>query len=138
MGEVFELTLDGDAPENQPLEMVRHDGYDWKVWQHEGPVVKGSQTKRFKLVKVGYCRTFNELRRKLGAHGEIPEGQWREALKAAYKSDGKGHVGVADSSWVGPRGRAPFPCVLAYGHSFFLWADGDFNDDWRWLVEASK
>ena len=25
-GEVFEMTLDGDAPENQPLEMVRKDG----------------------------------------------------------------------------------------------------------------
>ena len=135
--QVFELTLDGDAAKNKPLEMVRRDGYNPKDWKHKGPVVEGSQTKRFKLVKVGYCRTLDELRRKLGEHGEIPEGQWREAL-AAYKSDGKGPVGIADSSWAHPRGSARFPCVFTGGDSDFFWSDYDFHDDWRWLVGVSK
>ena len=52
-GEVFEMTLNGDAPENQPLEMVRRDGYTGR-WTHNGPKVSGRQTRRFKLDVIGY------------------------------------------------------------------------------------
>lgn len=51
-GEIFELTLDGDAPENQPLEMVSRFGYAPVGWRHNGPKVSGKQTRRFKLVGV--------------------------------------------------------------------------------------
>lgn len=139
VGEVFDLTLDGDAPEHQPLEMVRRDGYTGK-WEHRGPVVKGKQARRFKLVQIGYCPSFDEVRRKLATeHGKIPEGQWREAFKAAYpKADGNGPVGVADSSWVNPNGNANFPYVNTDGNSNFNWTDDDFNENWRWLVEVSN
>lgn len=138
MGEVFELTLDGDAPENQPLEMAHRDGYRTEGWQHTGKKVAGKQTRRFKLVSVGYCRTFDELTRKLVKHGTIPDGQWREALKAAYQYDGKEQVGIADSSWVHPQGRDFFPYVSTGGYSNFHFTDLDFDVGWRWLVEVES
>lgn len=137
-GEIFELTLDGDALKNQPLEMVRRDGYVSKEWKHTGKKVSGKQTRRFTLVSVGYCQTFDELTRKLAEHGTIPEGQWREALKAAFQHDGEGPVGIADSSWVVPRGLAGFPGISTGGISGFRWAGRAVDDGWRWLVEASK
>lgn len=122
-GEVFALTLDGDAPENQPLEMVRRDGY-------------GNPARRFKLVSIGYCQNWEEVLRRLAGHGRIPEGLCRNAFKNAFKSDGKGPVGVANPSWVNPDGSACFPCVNSDGESSFRWTVSDFSDRWRWLVEV--
>ena len=136
-GVAFSLTLDGDAVENQPLEMVQSDRYAG-TWQHNGPTVKGRQTRTFKWVSVGYCDNFQELVAKLKKHGDIQEGQWREAVKATFEPDGEHPRGIADPSWVGPRGRAHFPSVLAYGRSYFYWAERDFGDVWRWLVAVSK
>jgi hypothetical protein len=119
--------------------MVRRDGYSKpEKWRHTGKKLAGNQTRRFKLVSVGYCRSLNEVRRKLKAHGGIPEGQWRESLKAAYRPDDKGHVGVADSSWVDPLGGVCFPYVGSGGYSYFDGSGHGFHGDWRWLVEVSK
>ena len=138
VGEVFDLTLDGGLLENQPLEMVRQDGYSGK-WKHAGSIVGGTETRRFRLVQVGYCCTFDEVVRKLVEYGKIPEGQWRQAFKAIYpKPDGNGPIGVADSSWVDPCGCAFFPDVSTDGGSDFYWTDYVFYDYWRWLVEVSK
>ncbi|OGL66203.1 hypothetical protein A3B21_01935 [Candidatus Uhrbacteria bacterium RIFCSPLOWO2_01_FULL_47_24] len=137
-GEVFKLTLNGDASDNQPLAMVHTDGYTGK-WKHNGRVVKGAQTCRFKLVAIGYCRDFEEVKRKLAPHGKIPEGQWRQAFKASYrKPDGKGQIGVADSSWSDPDGNAAFPCVHGYGRSGFDWVGSAFSGGWHWLVAVSE
>src|SRR5579863_5445427 len=84
VGEVFELALDGDAPENQPLEMVDSFGYNPAGWSHKGPKVSGRQTRRFKFVQVGYCSNVDKIKEQSSAHGEIPEGQWINAFKAAY------------------------------------------------------
>lgn len=140
VGEIFELTLDGDAPENQPLEMVSRDGYDHpELWSHNGERVVGVQTRRFKLVEVGFCKNLDEVKEKLAPHGTIPEGQWREAFKKRFrKPDGKGPIGFADSSWVDPRAFVYFPFVDADGGSLFYWADYDFYADWRWLVGVRK
>lgn len=136
-GEAFELTLDGNAPENQPLEMVRRDGYSGD-WKHKGPIVKGPETRQFKLVSVGYCANWAELTRKLAKQGEIPAGQWREAFKKKYpKHDGGGPIGVPDASWTLPDGDAYFPYVASDGMPSFIWA-GDWFDWWRWLVEVRK
>lgn len=136
-GEVFELTLDFDAPKNQPLQMVRSDGYDGN-WRHNGPTIKGVQTRRFKWVAVGYCRNFDELREKLAHHGRIPEGQWREAVKTKFQHDGVHARGIADASWVGPYARAHYPCVRSGGDSGFGGIGFNFDDDERWLVEVSE
>ncbi|GEM_PF-1427146 len=138
VGEVFELTLDGDAPENQPLEMVRRDGYTGD-WRHKGPVVKGVETRRFKFVSVGYCANWNELKQKLAEHGEIAPGQWREAFKKKYPTpDGNGPIGFPDASWAGPDGNAFFPCVDADGESDFDWTGDGWVGNWRWLVGVRK
>lgn len=137
--EIFELTLDGDAVENDPIEMVRRDGHrEPKKWKHIGRRVTGTETRRFKLVWVGYCQNFTELKRKLTTHGRIPEGQWREALRAAYALKGTYLVGMADASWMNSAGDARFPCVLMDGYSTFYRIVYDFSVDWHWLVEIKK
>lgn len=135
VGEVFELTFDGDAPENQPLEIVRYFGYNPEGWKHKGLRVGGKQTCRFKLVQVGYCRNLDEVKERLKKYGKIPGGQWLKAFKMAYpQPDGNGPIGVADSSWVNPDGLARFPVVGSGGDLRFGWAGVARGDRWRWLV----
>ena len=125
-GVEFDMTLDGDAPENQPLEMVRRDGYSGR-WKHKGSTVKGMQTQRFKWAAVGYQYNLDAVRTALTPHGEIPEGQWREAVKQMFEPDGEHLRGIADSSWVDPNGGADFPYVNSVGDSNFVWANNDFK-----------
>ena len=136
IGEEFELTLDGDDPANDPIEMVRRDGYSSpEKWEHKGERILGKQTRRFKFVGVGFCRNLDEVWQKLAVYGEIPEGQWREAYKKTKYRVAYGRpVGVADPSWVNPSGRASFPYVDEIGRSDFHWTDDDFYGDWLWLV----
>jgi len=70
VGEVFELTFDGDVPENQPLEIVRYFGYNPEGWKHKGLRVGGKQTCRFKLVQVGYCPNLEVVQERLKVHGK--------------------------------------------------------------------
>ena len=139
-GEEFEITLDFSAPEADPIQMVRGDGYsEPERWKFTGKKLSGVQTRRFKLVRVGYCHNLDEVRQKLAQYGEVPEGQWREAFKVAYpKYDGNGPVGFADPSWVDPSGSASFPVVHSDGFSYFDWAELERGGRWRWLVPASK
>lgn len=117
VGEVFELTLEGTV---DPIGMFRADGIDPKGWKHKGKKVKGGQTKKFKLVQIGYCSNWDAVLEGLKPHGGVPEGQWREAFKKAYpRPDGKGPVGVADASWVSPDGRRYFPYVHDDGEAWF-------------------
>lgn len=117
-GVVFEMTLEGDAPENQPLEMVRRDGYTGE-WKHNGPIVKGKQTRRFKWVAVGNQPNLEAVRSIL-VSGKIPEGQWREAVKRVFEPDGEHPRGIADPSWKRPGGNANFPYVEGVGRSTSL------------------
>lgn len=140
VGVEFELTLDFEATENDPIEMVRRDEYSSpEEWQFTGKKASGVQTRRFKLVRVGPCGNFNEVREKLAQYGEVPEGQWLQAFMAVYpKPDGNGPIGFADPSWVSPGGRAYFPCVGSDGGSRFDWVGREYGESWRWLVLASK
>ena len=133
-GVVFEMTLDGDASENHPLEMVRKDGYTG-AWKHNGSKVKGRQTRRFKWVAVGYQSNLEALCAALAPHGKIPEGQWREAVKQMFEPDREHPRGIADPSWEYPDGRVLFPYVDRDGLSDFHWASRDRDGRWRWLVE---
>ena len=139
IGEVFELTLDGCDPSSDPIEMVRGDGYNEpERWEFKGERVIDLETRRFKLVEIGYQPNFNAVREAFREHGTIPGGQWREAFKANFEPDSKGPIGIADASWLNPLGSASFPYVDANGSSYFLWADSSFRVGWRWLVEVSK
>lgn len=136
VGEVFELTLNGDSTD--PIGMLKSDGINPKGWKHDGPKVTGPQTRRFKLVQVGYQKNLDAVREALASHGNIPEGQWREAFKAVYPTpDGKGPIGIADPSWVDQDGRRFFPYVGVDGEcwrSNFGWAVSGRDGYWRWLV----
>ena len=135
VGEIFELTLDGDAPENQPLQIVRDCGYTGK-WRHNGRTVKGKQTRRFKFAQAGYQPNLDGVKSALPTSGSV-EGQWIKAFKAAYpQPDGNGPVGIADASWVNPRDDANFPFVSTDGSLNFCWADDVQDAFWRWLVPA--
>lgn len=135
VGEVFELTLDGDAPENQPLQIVKDCGYAGK-WRHNGRTVKGKQTRRFKFAQAGYQPNLDGVKATLPASGSV-EGQWIKAFKAVYsRPDGNGPIGIADASWVSPGGGARFPFVDTGGGLLFGWAGHDLGGRWRWLVAA--
>lgn len=134
LSEVFELTID------QPftgLGMVREDGFtNWQEWRFTGREIV-PQTKRFKLVVVGYQPNFEALTKELTKHGVIPQGQWRKSFKKAFpRPDVKGPIGVADDSWVYPDGNYYFPCVSRGGLPHFHCAGNAFNARWRWLVEC--
>ncbi len=135
VGEVFELTLDGDAPENQPLQIVKDCGYTGK-WRHNGCTVKGKQTRRFKLAQAGYQLNLDGVKAALPASGSV-EGQWIKAFKAAYpQPDGNGPIGIADASWANPNSLADFPIVLSVGDLSFRWTAFGHVASWRWLVPA--
>lgn len=131
-GEVFELTIDGDAVD--PIEMVRGDGYNNpEQWQFNGPKVVGTQTRRFKLVGVGYQRNGGAINKVIAKHGTPALGQYREAFKEKYGC--RKLVGFTGSEWVDPFGRR-FPCVREGFSDFFLFFDEDFDDRWRFAVEV--
>jgi hypothetical protein len=134
-GEVFELTLDFDAPANDAMEMVEEFGYNSTGWSYVGAKVTGRQTRRFKLVQIGYCSNTEKVRAKTAALGATPEGQWINAFKVAYPvPDGQGPIGIADDSWISANGRANYPYLLAVGLQHFNYAGHVRGDDWRWLV----
>lgn len=145
-GKAFEMTLDGDAAENQPIEMVRRDGYDKpSEWKHKGATVKGTQTRKFVWVSVGYQPNLDAVRAvcleaagKLGLNGRIPEGQWREAIKQMFHHLGQYIRGIADPSWEYPGGGIRFPYVGSDGRSCFYWGDYGYGEAWRWLVEVES
>lgn len=137
LGSVFELTIDGEI---DPLEMLVSGEFDPSEWRFIGAFLAGKQTCRFKLVDVGRSDNISEVREKLTKHGSIPEGQWREAFKAAYpEPDGRGPIGIADISWVPPIGKATFPYINADGYCSFRWPVGYLlPEHWRWLVKVRE
>jgi hypothetical protein len=135
VGEVFELTLDFDAPANEALEMVEEFGFNSAGWSYVGAKVTGRQTRRFKLVQIGFCSNTDKVRAKTAALGATPEGQWINAFKAAYPiPDGQGPIGIADDSWIGANGRGNYPYLLAVGLQHFNYGGHVRGEDWRWLV----
>ncbi|MBI2552311.1 hypothetical protein HYW17_03385 [Candidatus Uhrbacteria bacterium] len=135
-GEVFELTLDGGAPENHPLVMVQDEPRAGE-WKHSGPTIQGTPTQRFRWVAIGHRPTFADVRIMLKTCGKIPEGQWREAVARTFAPDGQHPRGIADASWIDPRGLPFFPFVDAYGGgSRVREAYGDFVVSWLWLIKV--
>ena len=119
------------------LQMVRRFGYDPTGWKFNGTEIAASQKKKFMLVSIGYQPNFEAVKIALAKYGSTPPGQWLDAFKKAFPTpDGKGPIGVADSSWVDPDGDAGFPSVDSGGDADFSWTGDGFIAGWRWLVEA--
>ncbi|HEY4508101.1 MAG TPA: hypothetical protein VJJ55_00400 [Candidatus Paceibacterota bacterium] len=137
-GEIFELTLNADDAD--PIGMVRSDGYnDADKWEFNGPKVNGTQTRRFKIVSVGYQANAEAVNKALAEHGTPAPGQWREAFKKKCpRPDGKGPIGFTGSEWVAPRRGRRLPCVSGFGDSWisgFFWLVVVFRGGWRFVVE---
>lgn len=141
-GVVFEMTLDGNDPANDPLQgMVAGHGFSGK-WKHKGPKVNGKQTGTFVWVTVGYQPNLKAVRtaclvKTKDKGGKIPEGQWREEVMRHYQNNGVPR-GIADPSWQSPDGDVFFPCVVEDGNPDFGWAGRVRLEDWLWLVKVSK
>lgn len=126
-----------------PMQMVRDSGHDPRGWRFSGLQVI-PQIRRFQLVRVDhgqnltYSSNLGEVREKLKKHGDIPEGQWREAFKQTFPCyDGNGPIGFADHSWTFPGGGACFPALFGVGtgwSSDLIWANNCHSNRWRWLV----
>ena len=135
-GEEFELSLDGNAVD--PLAMVRKDGYSGE-WQFNGPKVEGVQTRRFQLVRLGYCPNLDEAKAKAQTRGyRLAEGEWREAFRKRFLRPAVGDlIAFGGSGWSDPYGGRGFPYLDESDGAWdsdFDWVGSGFDEDWRWLV----
>jgi len=132
-GEVFKVTHDfGNSPE--PEKMPNRFGYSGD-WPFDGTQLTGKQTREFKWVAVGRQKDLDAVRAALAEHGDVPEGQWLEAIREQFEPES--WRGIADSSWLDPGvGRRGFPCLHPDGDPDFRWAGRERGADWRWLVEV--
>ena len=134
--EVFGLTLNGKDSRVHPWVMVGDFGFNPEGWSYSSRFLTGRQTRSFKLVSAGSCSSWEELIKRLKARGRIPRGQWLVPFKEAFQPDGRGPVGVADSSWLSPGSNAHFPYVHPGGYPSFRPTAHAIHDVWRWIVEV--
>lgn len=139
--EIFTLTLNDEI---DGLELVRlFLGKDFVRWRYLGGVVAGPLTRQFKLVGVNYCDNLYDVRGKLDAHGDIPQGMWLQSFRQAYptSTSKRGPIAIADPSWLNPDGFLVFPLLDHVGKGWFTsfgWSGYDRDGSWRWLVEVSS
>ncbi len=140
-GVVFELTLNPVSADK----ISAAYGYRPKDWKYKGREIEETQTRRFKLVRMGFRGNLHEIREKFGKR-HLPDGHWLEAFRLAFpQCDGKGSVGYADPSWTpadkddGEHDR--FPVISENKekwHPGFRWTGTGHHDweeqDFRWLV----
>lgn len=144
--ESFELTLDADNPQNQPLALILSCRSVVPVghYKYEGPVIKGVMTRSFRFVEVEGSNTVQGLREAISVYGRIPEMQWCGALKGHFPK-GVRSLSIADFSVTNPLGDSEFPTFSLPEPKWFFpgglnfswsnWALGT-NTGWKWLVEV--
>lgn len=139
VGEVFELTLDSERPDVQPLAMLKSSGYPPAGWKYKGKTMAGILTRRFQLVSVGLASNWRDLSDKLLVYGESPAGMWIKAFMDAYPNpDGHGRIGILDDAWQDPKYYACFPSIYSSGILYFSQTLRKFSEHWRWLVYAKQ
>ena len=134
--EWFELEVNNDQ---DPMEVVSSVGFDKKSWQYLGPAFSGKETRRVKLVRLGFVKDLEDARQKADQLGfRLLEGQARESFKAKYPApDGKGPVVFGGSELRSPYGHAYVACLCELGvvwSSSFRWSDRDWDGNYRWAV----
>jgi hypothetical protein len=148
VGEIFDLEIDGNAPEVDPLNMVLFNAdvscTTGRGWRFEGKSVKGKQTSRFMLVEPDdhSCR-LPQLKKTLRERGRIPEGQWLVAFMEKYQAPicrfEEGYcIAIADDSWIdiGARRRLPYLGEAILELDFEYAEVVDIRENWLWLVEV--
>lgn len=99
-GEVFELSI------TEPftgLQMITDEGFTG-TWRFTGQEIAEPQTRKFKLVSIGYQPSFEAVKEELARHGKIPQGQWRKAFKKGLPEDRR-KLGRSRRCLVGRSGR---------------------------------
>lgn len=138
--EVFELTVRTPLSARDML-----DGSRFKI-PLERLLFKGEveilppQTRRFKLVPLGFQRRFSTIRQHSAGYGRIPEVQWLRALTDKFPfSRSMGRIGIARLAWGAPGFTDLFPCISDQGVEDFDEASDchccTFDPSWLWLVE---
>ena len=140
VGQIFRLIINGSEKESQPITMV--DSWDHYHapkpvgWNYVGKEIRGEQIASFKLVQVGYCDKWEDLKGRLSAYGRTPEGQWIEVFRQTFPKR-PGLIGVADDTWVDPDGNRHFPFIgFLPGKLSFGGTEGIISGTWVWLVFA--
>ena len=131
------MIIDGSAPWNDPMLMLRADGYNPQKWYFRGKQVVGVQKRKFKLETVQGCSNLKEVLESLTDKGKAPEGQWRESFAEKYRLMSlQEQLGIPDASWIDEYEDAHFP-YLTNLRSGFHWADDirRGGEDWLWLIE---
>jgi hypothetical protein len=139
VGEAFQMTLNGEDPTNNPIAMIRSDGY-YDQWSYIGQKITGVVTAHFKLISAKNVWVV-EIIEEIKQHGKIPSGQWRQAFtkqfpewRSAYK-----YIGFPDCSWKNDENDTKlFPYLGKHGGSGLARSISSADSDWLWLVEISK
>ena len=138
-GEIFELTHPG-VRDADPIGMMCGDVSDPDKFEFKGQEIKGTQTKKFKLVSVGPQPNVEAVNKVLAEHGTPALGQWRQAFMEKYPHpDNKSYIGFTGSEWVGPKGSCLFPYLGGCGVSWdsgFCSIGENFGAFWRFAVEV--
>lgn len=135
LGDVFEIIYDfGQNPELE--KMPNRFGYK-NEWLYDGIPSVGRQTRRFKWVKVGKQKNLNAVIAELIVrHGNIPSGQWIEAIIKLFEHDGIWR-GIPDQSWTDKEDDSRcFPYLHPVGKPYLLWVGCDQDEEQYWLVEV--
>lgn len=134
--EWFDLEVDYDV---DPMDVVTSAGYNPSGWKYLGPQLSGKRTLQVKLVRLGYVRNLEEARKRADELGyRLVEGPGARALQGQVpQARRQGAVAFGGSEWQNPDGRAHVTYLIDFEVAWdspFLWSDGDFRGDWRWLV----
>ncbi|MFA6525344.1 MAG: hypothetical protein WCT33_03710 [Patescibacteria group bacterium] len=143
LGVEFELTIMGDNSEHKRmvplLNRPRSNFHPCATYKYKGPKPKkeGRQTRRFKLIKVGYRPDVDGIRREVVRQGMyVPEPQWLEAFRLAYPIQGeRPGISIANPYWE-HRGVRYYPVLHCdtSGWYYDLDRDGFCSEHWAWLV----
>jgi hypothetical protein len=130
-GDVFEVTLDADAPGADPTKMCD--------LRFVGRRLGGVLTKRFTLVDIGARKDWGAVISELEKHGALPSGQWRQALSVRFLGEPGYQIGIPDDSW---RSRSRddwsyFMMINGFGSPSWMSTCTSFGAGWLWLVEVA-
>ncbi|MFA6392319.1 MAG: hypothetical protein WCW66_06295 [Patescibacteria group bacterium] len=135
LGVEFELTIRGDNSEHRWMVDKLAGSFKFKNYRYYGlkPKKEGRQTRRFKLVKVGYRPDVSGICREVARQGMYtPESQWLEAFRRAYPVQGeRPGIGIANPDW---EGHYPVLHCNSSGWYYCLRRPEFCSEHWIWLV----
>lgn len=163
IGEVFELTLDGDDEKNAPERLARYAKVGHLMY-YDGSRISGVHTRQFTLVRAngGFldgCRDLKQVRETLTQHGRVPECQWIWAFHRKFSLPDETYLGISPNARIGfandgwilsvssNRWATGFRAMPFIGAPYFSTESArlsldrppdDFPPAWSWFVEVTS